>query len=302
MKFVLAICCLAACALGQEGTGPFPALMEPDPGLPTHTVYRPKDLTKLRGQKLPIIAWGNGACVNNGASFRNYLTEIASHGFLAIAIGPPQAPPAAGKQAQAPGQGAPKGDSKQGAGAPATKSTQLIDAINWAIAENSRKGSQYYGKIDTSKIAVMGQSCGGIQSLAVAEDPRIKLIGIWNSGILNTPLAPGAPAMEDVRKEQLEKLHSPIFYITGDKSDIAFENGMDDFKRITKVPALHAYKDGVGHGGTYNQPNGGEFGKVAVAMLQWQFKNDKEAAKMFVGANCGLCQDPQWHVSNKGLK
>ena len=88
----------------------------------------------------------------------------------------------------------------------------------------------------------------------------------------------------------------------GDKSDIAFENGMDDFKRITKVPALHAYKDGVGHGGTYNQPNGGEFGKVAVAMLQWQFKNDKEAAKMFVGANCGLCQDPQWHLSNKGLK
>jgi hypothetical protein len=276
--------------------------MEQDPGLPTHTVYRPKDLTKLQGQKLPIIAWGNGACANNGASFRNFLTEIASHGFLAIAIGPPQAPAAAGKQAPAPGQGAAKGAAPQGAGGPATKSTQLIDAINWAIAENSRKGSQYYGKLETSKIAVMGQSCGGIQSLAVAEDPRIKLIGIWNSGILNMPLAPGAPAMEDVRKEQLEKLHSPIFYITGDKSDIAFENGMDDFKRITKVPALHAYKDGVGHGGTYNQPNGGEFGKVAVAMLQWQFKNDKEAAKMFVSANCGLCQDPQWHVSNKGLK
>jgi len=275
--------------------------MEQDPGLPTHTVYRPKDLTKLQGQKLPIIAWGNGACANNGASFRNYLTEIASHGFLAIAIGPPEVPPAAGKQAPAPGPGGAKGAAKQGGGGPATKSTQLSDAINWAIAENGRKDSQYYGKIDTAKIAVMGQSCGGIQSLAVAEDPRIKLIGIWNSGILNMPLAPGAPAMEDVRKEQLEKLHSPIFYITGDKSDIAFENGIDDFKRITKVPALHAYKDGVGHGGTYSQPNGGEFGKIAVAMLQWQFKNDQEAAKMFVGANCGLCQDPQWHVSRKGI-
>lgn len=265
--------------------------MEQDPGLPTHTVYRPKDLTKLQGQKLPIIAWGNGACVNNGAAFRNFLTEIASYGFLAIAIGPPQAPQAAGK-----------GAAKQGGGGPATKSTQLIDAINWAIAENGRKGSPYYGKIDTSKVAVMGQSCGGIQSLAVAGDPRIKLIGIWNSGILKMPLAPGTPAMEDVRKEQLEKLHSPIFYITGDKSDIAFENGLDDFMRITKVPALHAYKDGVGHGGTYNQPNGGEFGKIAVAMLQWQFKNDPKAAKMFVGADCGLCQDPQWHVSKKKMK
>ena len=34
-------------------------------------------------------------------------------------------------------------------------------------------------------------------------------------------------------------------------------------------------------------------------MLEWQFKNDQEAAKMFIGANCGLCQDPQWHVGEE---
>ena len=44
--------------------------------------------------KLPIIAWGNGGCANNGLSHRNFLMEIASHGYLAIAIGPPIAPPA----------------------------------------------------------------------------------------------------------------------------------------------------------------------------------------------------------------
>ena len=81
MKTVFALVCLTACAWAQ-GTGPFPAVMEQDPGLPTHTVYRPKELTRLQGQKLPIIAWGNGACVNNGAAFRNFLTEIASYGFL----------------------------------------------------------------------------------------------------------------------------------------------------------------------------------------------------------------------------
>src|SRR4051812_47379815 len=69
-----------------EGTGPYPAVMEQDSGLPTHTVYRPKDLSAFNGQKLPILAWGNGACANAGDSFRNFLTEIASHGFLAIAI------------------------------------------------------------------------------------------------------------------------------------------------------------------------------------------------------------------------
>src|SRR5512147_2055496 len=142
MKFAVALC-VTACAWGQEGTGLFPALLEQDPSLPTHTVYRPQNLSKVKG-KLPIIAWGNGACVNNGLAHRNFLMEIASHGYLAIAIGPPIAPPAQakgapkggdGKQAAPKGdfkQGAPKGEGKQAAAGPATKSSQLLDAINWA--------------------------------------------------------------------------------------------------------------------------------------------------------------------------
>ena len=83
------------------------------------------------------------------------------------------------------GTGSTRGRSRPGrpAAGPATKSSQLIDAINWAVAENSRKGSPYDGKLDVSKIAVMGMSCGGIQAYAVATDPRVKLVGIFNSGI-----------------------------------------------------------------------------------------------------------------------
>jgi len=148
----------------------------------------------------------------------------------------------------------------------------------------------------------MGHSCGGIQALAVAADPRIKLVVNWSGGLFVTPPKGAAGMIENVPKEQLQKLHSPIFYISGDSTDIAFENVNDDFKRITKVPVFRAYEDGVGHGGTYNQPNGGEFGKVAVAVLQWQLKRDQEASKMFLGANCGLCRDPKWHVEKKGIK
>ena len=303
MRSAVAFVLVAACAWGQEGTGGFPAILEQDPSLPTHTIYRPQDLSKVKG-KLPIIAWGNGGCANNGLSHRNFLMEIASNGFLAIAIGPPVAPQAQGKGApNGEGkQGAPKGEGKQVAAGPATKSSQLIDAINWALAENNRKGSPYNGKLDASKIAVMGMSCGGIQSYAVATDPRVKLVGIFNSGILPAPNGPGAPVMEDVRKDQLDKLHTPIFYVTGDKTDIAYENGMDDFKRITKVPAIHTYKDGVGHGGTYSQPNGGDFARVAVAMLKWQLKGEKDQSKMFLGPNCSLCQEAGWHVATKGIK
>jgi dienelactone hydrolase len=292
-----------------QGTGPYPAIMQQDARLATHTVYRPQNLAALNGAKLPIIAWGNGACVNTGNRFRYFLTEIASHGFLAIALGPlgpadaeigPQPP----NPNAAPATAATAPPTNRSA--PATMSTQLLDAIDWAIAENARKDSPYFGRLDPSKIAVMGQSCGGVQALAVSADPRIQLIGIWNSGLLTpNPNAPPGPVMENVPKSQLAKLHTPIFYFTGDQAnDIAYPNGLDDYQRIAAlnhVPAFHAFRDGLVHNGTYREPNGGELGKIAVALLKWQFKGDKEAGKMFRGPACGLCQNPAWHVSKKNM-
>ena len=44
------------------GTGPYPAIMLTESTLPTHTVFRPKDMTAIgNSNKLPVLAWGNGA-------------------------------------------------------------------------------------------------------------------------------------------------------------------------------------------------------------------------------------------------
>jgi hypothetical protein len=70
---------LAAPAISQQppaARGPFQVVMEEDSTLPAHTVYRPADLAKLQGQKLPIIAWGNGGCIGDGAAFQIFLKEI----------------------------------------------------------------------------------------------------------------------------------------------------------------------------------------------------------------------------------
>jgi hypothetical protein len=256
--------------------------MASDSQLATHTVFRPKDMSVIGSKtKLPIIAWGNGACANSPWEHVNFLSEVASHGFLVIAIGPM---PAEGQRGGAGGT---------------TKSPLLTDAINWAIAQNSDKTSQYYHKLDVTNIAVAGMSCGGLQTLEVAPDTRITTAMICNSGILGNP-GSGMGGMPNLTKDQLEKLHTPVIYILGGTKDIAYTNGMDDFHRINHLPVFAANLE-VGHGGTYSRPHGGDFAIVASAWFQWQLKADKEAAKMFVGEPCGVAKMAGWKVEKKNI-
>ncbi|MDX5340698.1 MAG: esterase, partial [Cyclobacteriaceae bacterium] len=148
-------------------------------------------------------------------------------------------------------------------------------------------------------ISVSGMSCGGLQTLEVAGDPRITTIGVFNSGVLGNP-GGGMPGMPQVAKDQLKNIKVPTLYLLGGKSDIAYGNGMDDFNRIDHVPIFVGNLD-VGHGGTYGQPFGGEFAKVATAWYQWQLKGDREAAKLFTGKNPGLAQSPGWVIDKKNM-
>ena len=262
------------------GTGPYSALMVSEKTLPTHTVFRPKDLSVFNGKnKLPIIAWGNGACANSPWEHVNFLSEVASYGFLVIAIGPmPQ-------------------EGQRGGGR--STSSQLTDAINWAISQNNDKTSPYFDKIDITKIAVSGMSCGGLQTLEIAPDPRVTTAVICNSGILGDQ-GGGMAGMPNLKKEHLLKLHTSTLYILGGETDIAYNNGMDDFRRINHVPVFVANMN-VGHGGTYSKPHGGEFAKVATSWYKWQLKGDNEAGKMFTGDPCGLSGDPNWKVEKKNI-
>ena len=263
------------------GTGRYKAVMLQEASLPTHTVFRPANLKAFGGSnKLPIIAWGNGACANSPWEHVNFLSEVASHGFLVVAIGPmPQ-------------------EGEKGGGR--STSSQMKDAIDWAIAQNSDKNSPLYKKIDVSKIAVSGMSCGGLQTLENATDSRVTTTVVCNSGIFINP-GTGMPGMPALTKEQLAKLHTPTLYLLGGEKDIAYKNGMDDYRQINHVPVFVANMD-VGHGGTYGRPHGGEFARVATAWYEWQLKGDKEAAKLFTGNPPGLARDAQWTVEKKNIK
>ena len=293
------------------GSGPYKAVMEMDAGLPDHTIYRPEDMSALSGVSLPLVIWGNGACANAGNSFSNFLTDISSYGFLAIALGPivERNGPGPAQPAGTPATPAPQAAIQQPADTTqvprnlppaATHPSQMMDAIKWALAENDRAGSKYYKHLNTGKIAVMGQSCGGVQAIEVAADARVTTAIVWNSGLFAQPTNMGGG--KTLSKKDLESIHVPMAYISGDSSDIAFNNANADFEYLKSIPVFRAWERGVGHGGTYNQPNGGEFAGIGVAWLNWQLKGDQRAALMFRGPDCGLCLNPKWVVQAKNLK
>ena len=71
-----------------------------------------------------------------------------------------------------------------------------------------------------------------------------------------------------------------------------------------KVPTFYGVFPSVGHGGTYNQDNGGAFGAAAVAWLKWQLMGDKSAKGRgyFVGDGCGICNDSNWKAASRSLR
>jgi hypothetical protein len=276
------------------GTGRFPAMKEEAASLPGQVLYRPANLSALGTTKLGIYVFGNGACVDDGASSRLHLLEVASHGYLAIAPGrilsgpgvkgPP--PPAPSSQ---PAQLNVKSSYKD-----------LIAAIDWATAQNADPRSPYHQRIDTRAIAASGYSCGGAQAMRVAADPRVKTLVMMNSGLFNDGESAAIPEM-DVRKAALQSLHTPTLYVIGGETDVAYVNSKDDFRRIDHVPVFLANLKGVGHGGTYWEPNGGKAAKIVVAWLDWQLRGDARAGRNFVGATCELCTDKAWSVEKKRI-
>jgi hypothetical protein len=246
-------------------------------GSPGHLVFYPANLELLpRGGTLPLLVWGNGGCGIDTSRYSELLGTVVSHGFVAI------------------------GTATQAGAAPRRATADdLLAAIAWAEKENARDGSPLKGKSDLTKIAAMGQSCGGFLAIALGADPRVDTIGVFNAGVKTPdPDEPETPAPE---VGALAKLHGPVLFVNGNDRDFLWDQSKYAFASVATLPTFYGSRHGAGHTATAFHKGGGEFANVASNWLLWQFGGDAKAGAMFVGKDCGLCSNPNWDTDSKNI-
>jgi hypothetical protein len=257
--------------------GPYATLSEGAFESARHILFRPAELNVFPSQDtMPILVWGNGGCAISNPRYADFLGTIASHGFLVLTT-----------------------TAIEGEEQIRQNADHLLAAISWAEAENTRTGSPLQGKIDTSQVAVMGTSCGGMLSVTAGTDLRVDTIGVLNAGVSapNPGPATGAATTTDT----LAQLHGPVLLINGGEVDFMMEASRNNFELINHVPVFYGARENAGHSATMYHPGGGEFANVISNWLRYQLKGDAEAGRMFVGADCGLCINPDWDTESKGL-
>ncbi|HEX4353714.1 MAG TPA: alpha/beta hydrolase, partial [Polyangiales bacterium] len=121
-----------------------------------YSIFYPADWPA--GQKLPIIVWGNGTCAAP-EGYGALLRYVASYGYFIVA-----------PNSRWVGQSDPK-----------SGKTPMFRALDYAFAETANTASEFYQKLDTTKVGAMGHSQGGSATVTEATDSRVQSVIIWNA-------------------------------------------------------------------------------------------------------------------------
>ncbi|HKP62397.1 MAG TPA: hypothetical protein VJV78_36940 [Polyangiales bacterium] len=267
-------------------TGSLPAIMDPAmPGpfkvkrtnnagpMRSYTTFEPEDLGR-EGIKHPILVWGPGAG-SNPDIYLALLNHIATHGFVVVSYNStPQGP-------------------------------ELTRGIDWIIEEGKKEGGPYFNKVDTTKIAMGGQSAGSLATFTAGKEQRLTTTLHINGGTFN--------------HNDAKNLIKPAFFVCGDdpaktggdgtwESDLARPNCDADFMTAT-VPVWYGVVIGSSHTTVIDNPLDNTVSPLkahylasTVAWLRYQLAGDQVMKALFVGPDCGYCKQTMvWEVKQKDL-
>ena len=260
-----------------------PVIREGAP-FPGYTVYRPAGPGRY-----PLVVWGNGGARGSNEEFQTFLSQVAAHGFVIIAIGELDA-------RFCPLIGAPD---------PA-KMTWVID---WFINDTEDgEGAELRHQIEGSKVAVMGQSAGAAQAWGAAAHPAVSSMASWNGG----------SAIGIQHPERRGAVHAPVLIVCGGPHDFATEWSRVDYEALpSNIPAVFVEHVGAGHIGLFhgtNDPQAALAGAtvigqevevqastLAVHWLDYTLNGNKEAGRYFLGDDAWINRMWFWHATSKNI-
>jgi len=226
------------------------------------TVFAPVELGS-GGRLHPIVIWDNTAGITGPSGYQGMLQHLASHGFVVVA-----------------------------AESSSVEGDEVLAALAWISAENTRPGSTFFGALDTSKVAAAGHGLGSIATFTAASDPRLTTT-VHLSGATNKAIGSGHAAI-------VQLTHPAAFFCDSGGGNI-FRTGdaeagcQADFDQA-RVPVFFAT---VGGPDQLNLPVG--VAGALVSWLRWQLLDDASHKPMFAGPSCTLCSRPSWSVQSKDL-
>lgn len=293
------------------GSGPYKAVLDRSPEAADFTLYHPENLAYAVRKEgpLPLVVFANGGCAYTSKHYENYLSEIASHGYMVIAVG--SFDELTDEQLQRLGM---------------TDTEYMVHAIDVMEKLNEDPKSAFYHSINMKQVAAMGQSCGGGQALTASVDPRVTTTVALNSGFSrNKPPFPveepgskrpaegpkggfaksvaeggvyGKEFGGTMTQADLVKLHAPVVYLIGGPTDVAYPNANENYELIKHVPVALCNLP-VGHMATYNQHHGGSFAQITLKWLDWQMKGKTAEKAFFLDEAYQKEKFPDWIVLHK---
>ena len=321
----------------EGGTGPFKSEVVGDASCPGFTVYRPQNLKEVVAKQgaLPVIVYANGACFNNNVEMRLLLSEVASYGYVAAAIGPYDEadvmtqwrgvlkaayPETKGEVIMANGEKILPLTAEEKKARDEEQAKQREQALKNAKKNKKQPKAPHFQTYPKMLLEVLDwltdqnanagseyYHCLNLDHVAAMGQScgGAQVLGVSHDPriktcvMLNTGI--GDMEMMGATKENLKNLHQPMFYMIGGPADIAYANAQKDYERIADNIPVVMLNSKDGHSGTYYEKYGGNYAKAVIKWLDWQLKGQVGQSALFLDDEYLKMKFPEWQGVRKNF-